>query len=49
MAFLQCLTQRLFHMIGILTYNALDKINNTIVNNNNNNRSAVIIYNILVL
>lgn len=48
MAFLQCLTQRLFHMIGILTYNALDKINNTIVNNNNN-RSAVIIYNILVL
>jgi len=36
-------------MIGILTYNALDKINNTIVNNNNNNRSAVIIYNILVL
>ena len=48
MAFLQCLTQRLFHMIGILTYNALDKINNTIVNDNNN-RSAVIIYNILVL
>ena len=48
MAFLQCLTQRLFHMIGILTYNALDKINNTIVNNNNN-RSAVIIYNVLVL